>query len=57
MMACRELGSRVTDVPAHKIRPMRISDFQAAMNSIRPSVSQNQMRGFEEWTREYGSNA
>lgn len=57
MQPIRELGSRVTDVPAHKIRPMRISDFQAAMNSIRPSVSQNQMRGFEEWTREYGSNA
>jgi len=36
---------------------MRVEDFQAAMTSIRPSVSQNQMRGFEEWTQEYGTNA
>jgi hypothetical protein len=54
---CRELGSRVADVHANKIRPMRLEDFQAALTSIRPSVSQNQMKGFEDWTREYGTNA
>ncbi len=56
-LLCRELGPRVTNVHANKIRAMRIEDFQAAMTSIRPSVSQKQMKGFEDWTREYGTSA
>ena len=55
--SCRELGARVTNVHANKIRPMRIEDFQVAMTSIRPSVSEERLRGVEEWAREYGTNA
>lgn len=51
----RELGPAVSSVPADKIRPMDVSDFEAALQSIRPSVSREQLSRFAEWTAQYGT--
>jgi hypothetical protein len=38
-----------------QLRPLRLSDFKAAMKEIRPSVSQSQLASFEQYNQEFGS--
>lgn len=40
--------------PLPQVRPIGMPDFVQAVNAIKPSVSREQLRRFEEWTREYG---
>ena len=56
MFPIRELGMRVNTVKANQIRPLKYSDFQLAMRVVRPSVSRDQLRKFELWNEEFGSN-
>lgn len=51
----RELGAAIASVPASRIRPLRLGDFSAALSVIRPSLSREQLKGFEEFTRDYGT--
>lgn len=37
-----------------QVRPIRAADFAAAAAAIKPSVSREQLRRFEAWTRDYG---
>ena len=37
-----------------QVRPIEMPDFVAAVGAIKPSVSRDQLRQFEQWTREYG---
>ncbi len=45
----------MSSVPADRIRPMDVRDFETALQSIRPSVSRDQLARFEEWTAQYGT--
>ena len=56
MFPIRELGMRVNTVKANQIRSLKYSDFQLAMQVVRPSVSRDQLRKFELWNEEFGSN-
>ena len=56
-MQCRELGQAVNTVPANKVRPIYVGDFGAALQSIRPSVSQEQLAKYEQWTRQFGTHS
>lgn len=51
----RELGPAIASVRADRIRPVRLPDFSAALAVIRPSLSREQLRAFEEFTRDYGT--
>ncbi|GBF97655.1 spastin [Raphidocelis subcapitata] len=51
----RELGPAIASVRADRIRPIRLSDFSNALTVIRPSLSREQLRAFEEFTRDYGT--
>ncbi|KAL4419900.1 hypothetical protein ABPG75_006998 [Micractinium tetrahymenae] len=57
MLPIRELGPAIRDTPADRVRPIRLHDFEAAIRAIKPSVSRDQLRRFEEWTREYGMSS
>jgi SpoVK/Ycf46/Vps4 family AAA+-type ATPase len=37
-----------------QVRHINVADFVTAVSAIKPSVSREQLRRFEEWTREYG---
>ena len=52
---CRDLGPAVNCMPAESIRPMDVGDFEVALQSIRPSVSREQLAAFADWTTQYGT--
>ncbi len=54
---CRELGQAVTTVSADQVRHMELRDFGEALQSIRPSVNQEQLHRFDQWTQEYGTHS
>lgn len=51
----RELGAAIANVAVDKIRPVRLQDFADALQVIRPSLSREQLKAFEAFTREYGA--
>ncbi|KAG0613299.1 hypothetical protein M758_6G092400 [Ceratodon purpureus] len=56
MLPIRELGGLVSTIKKNELRPLRFSDFKAAMKEIRPSVSRSQLQSFEQWNQEFGSS-
>ena len=51
----RELGPAIKSVRADRLRPIRLGDFSDALTVIRPSLGREQLRAFEEFTRDYGT--
>jgi spastin len=51
----RELGAAIASVPVDKIRPLCLQDFAEALQVIRPSLSREQLKTFEAFTRKYGA--
>jgi SpoVK/Ycf46/Vps4 family AAA+-type ATPase len=37
-----------------EIRPIRFEDFRNSLRTIRPSVSKQGLKQFEDWAREFG---
>lgn len=37
-----------------EIRPMQFDDFQASLANIRPSVSKQGLKEYEDWAKEFG---
>lgn len=52
----RELGEKLLTTPRESIRPMGFKDFQSSLNLIRPSVSPEGLKVFEDWASMYGSS-
>lgn len=50
----RNLGEALLHTPMEQIRPICFSDFEASLNSIRPSVSKEGLRAYEDWARQFG---
>ncbi|RJE22098.1 AAA family ATPase [Aspergillus sclerotialis] len=50
----RNLGEALLHTPMDQIRPIRFSDFEASLYSIRPSVSQDGLKEYEEWAKKFG---
>ncbi|OQD74500.1 hypothetical protein PENDEC_c010G00468 [Penicillium decumbens] len=50
----RNLGEALLHTPMDQIRPIIFKDFEASLYSIRPSVSPDGLRKYEEWAREFG---
>ena len=53
----RELGARIRDVPADKVRAIGKQDFVVALRNIRPSTSVESIKVFEDWNRDHGTAA
>lgn len=52
----RSLGDALLTTPTDQIRPIGFEDFQAALQTIRPSVSKEGLKVFEDWAAMYGSS-
>lgn len=50
----RSLGEKLLSMTMDEIRPIQFQDFQASLQTIRPSVSKEGLKQFEDWSREYG---
>lgn len=50
----RSLGESLLTMTMDEIRPIRFQDFQASLRTIRPSVSKQGLKEFEDWAREFG---
>jgi fidgetin-like protein 1 len=50
----RSLGEALLHMSMDQIRPIQFQDFEASLINIRPSVSKQGLKEFEEWAREFG---
>jgi fidgetin-like protein 1 len=50
----RELGEALLYTPIDQIKPITMGDFEASLVNIRPSVSKQGLKEFEDWTKEFG---
>lgn len=50
----RSLGEKLLHMTMDEIRPIRFEDFRASLKTIRPSVSKQGLKEFEDWAREFG---
>lgn len=50
----RSLGEKLLHMTMDEIRPMQFEDFEASLANIRPSVSKQGLKEFEEWAKEFG---
>lgn len=50
----RSLGEALLYMSSDEIRPIQSRDFEASLLNIRPSVSPEGLREYEEWARRFG---
>lgn len=50
----RNLGEALLHTPMDQIRAIRFSDFEASLFAIRPSVSREGLKAYEEWAKNFG---
>lgn len=50
----RNLGEALLHTPMDQIRPIKFQDFESSLYSIRPSVSSDGLRKYEDWAKEFG---
>jgi len=50
----RSLGEALLRMTMDDIRPIQPQDFDASLINIRPSVSKQGLKEFEDWAREFG---
>ncbi|KAI8804655.1 P-loop containing nucleoside triphosphate hydrolase protein, partial [Cladochytrium replicatum] len=51
----RSLGENIISTPVDQIRPISLQDFEKASSTIRPSVSPESLKAFEDWNAKYGT--
>ncbi|KAH0542092.1 hypothetical protein FGG08_003472 [Glutinoglossum americanum] len=50
----RSLGEALLHMSMDQIRPIQFQDFEASLTNIRPSVSKQGLKEFENWAKEFG---
>lgn len=50
----RNLGEALLRTPMDQIPPISMRDFEASLVNIRPSVSKEGLKQFEDWATEFG---
>jgi fidgetin-like protein 1 len=53
----RQLGEALLYTPMDQIKPITVEDFEASLVNIRPSVSKQGLKDFEDWAKEFGERA
>lgn len=54
MEPVREVGMKIKDMPVSELRHVEIQDFKRALQKIRPSVSKESLKAYQEWNNEFG---
>ncbi|KAJ3206127.1 hypothetical protein HDU82_004705 [Entophlyctis luteolus] len=52
----RILGENLVSTPLENVRPISYADFANALNTIRPSVSNESLETYENWNKEFGTS-
>ncbi|KAK9470930.1 P-loop containing nucleoside triphosphate hydrolase protein [Dipodascopsis tothii] len=52
----RALGDALLSTPRDQVRPVMFQDFEASLRFIRPSVSQESLKSFDNWAAQYGNS-
>ncbi|KAK6198581.1 P-loop containing nucleoside triphosphate hydrolase protein [Scheffersomyces amazonensis] len=52
----RELGEKLLLTPTEQIRPINRKDFENSLKYIRPSVSKEGLKEYEDWSEKFGSS-
>ncbi|CCH60923.1 hypothetical protein TBLA_0D04260 [Henningerozyma blattae CBS 6284] len=52
----RELGDQLLHTSTERIRPVELRDFKNSLKYIKPSVSQEGLKRYEEWASQFGSS-
>ncbi|KAK8098654.1 adenosinetriphosphatase [Apiospora kogelbergensis] len=50
----RSLGEALLHMTMDQIRPIELGDFKASLRMIRPSVSREGLKEYEDWARQFG---
>ncbi|KAI1082655.1 AAA-domain-containing protein [Whalleya microplaca] len=50
----RSLGEALLHMTMDQIRPIELRDFRASLSLIRPSVSKEGLKEYEDWAKQYG---
>lgn len=50
----RSLGEKLLSMTMEQIRPIQYQDFVASLQTIRPSVSKQGLKEFEDWATQFG---
>lgn len=50
----RSLGEQLLHMSPDEIRPINFDDFKASLVNIRPSVSKQGLKEFEDWATQFG---
>ncbi|ORY67077.1 P-loop containing nucleoside triphosphate hydrolase protein [Pseudomassariella vexata] len=50
----RSLGDALLHMTMDQIRPIELGDFQASLRNIRPSVSREGLKEYEDWAKQFG---
>ena len=50
----RSLGEALLHMSMDQIRPIQFNDFEASLVNIRPSVSKQGLKEFEDWAKVFG---
>ena len=50
----RALGEALLHMTMDQIRPIELVDFKASLKTIRPSVSKEGLKEYEDWARRFG---
>lgn len=50
----RSLGEALLHMTMDQIRSIGLPDFEASLNTIRPSVSKSGLKEYEDWAKEFG---
>ncbi|KAI9685364.1 MAG: hypothetical protein M1822_004495 [Bathelium mastoideum] len=50
----RSLGEKLLHMSPEDIRPIQFEDFEASLVNIRPSVSRQGLKEYEQWAKEFG---
>ncbi|CAH1437790.1 unnamed protein product [Lactuca virosa] len=50
-----KLGAEITNLKMEDMRSVTLKDFKDALKEVRPSVSRNELRIYEEWNNQFGS--
>lgn len=52
----RELGDQLLEIGRDNIRPIDLRDFENSLQYIKPSVSKDGLREYEDWAKQFGSS-
>ncbi|KAI1489702.1 P-loop containing nucleoside triphosphate hydrolase protein [Biscogniauxia mediterranea] len=50
----RSLGEALLHMTMDQIRPIELADFEASLQTIRPSVSKEGLKEYEDWAKKFG---